>query len=41
MIGMQAAEMLSRRIKSSTDDVRQVRLPAKLVIRRSCGCGGH
>ncbi|MBY5317925.1 MULTISPECIES: LacI family DNA-binding transcriptional regulator [Rhizobium] len=41
MIGMQAAEMLSRRIKSSTEDVRQVRLPAKLVIRRSCGCGGH
>jgi len=40
-IGMQAAEMLAKRIKSPEAGPRQARLAAKLVIRRSCGCGGH
>jgi DNA-binding LacI/PurR family transcriptional regulator len=39
-LGTTAMRMLQRLIVGDPVDERQVTLPTKLVIRRTCGCGG-
>ena len=41
MIGLRAAELLAKRIKSPDAPAKSVRLPPTLIIRRSCGCVGN
>lgn len=39
-LGRVAASLLVERIRSDDGDRSEVRVPVRLVVRRSCGCGG-